>query len=78
MTRSHAQPTLRAAVLVAACAVLVLPSAGCYRKVVNAKGLGADSAKLRSEYEHQPAHYTTQKKTRDTREVRPARERDTP
>ena len=57
-------------------AATMLPAAGCYRRVVDARGLGADSTKLRSELEHEPAHYRTITETRrETREVRPARER---
>ncbi|MFI4915320.1 MAG: hypothetical protein ACIAS6_02290 [Phycisphaerales bacterium JB060] len=51
---------------------------GCYRKVVDSRGIGADSTKLRSEYESRPLDFMTTENRRDKREVRPARERERP
>lgn len=53
----------------------VLPMSGCYRRVVDARGLGADSTKLRSEYEREPLDFITTETRRETRDVRPARDR---
>jgi hypothetical protein len=78
MQRRTTTRLLTATALLAVFGTLALASGGCYRKVVDSRGLGADSTKLRSEYEHQPAHYTTQRTYRDNREVRPAREREKP
>jgi len=55
-----------------------LPAAGCYRRVVDAKGIGADSTKLRNEYESQPLDFITTETRKDDREVRSARERERP
>lgn len=56
----------------------VVPLGGCYRKVVNARGLGADSTKLRSEHESRPLEAITTETRRDSRDPTPARKRDAP
>ena len=78
MTRSRTRRLLRASLLVVAAGALLAPTAGCYRKVVNARGIGADSAKLRSEHESRPMDFITTETRRDDREVRSARERERP
>lgn len=75
MTRSR---LIRASILTAAAAMLAFGAGGCYRKVVDSRGIGADSVKLRSEYESQPLDFMTTESRRDKREVRPARERERP
>ncbi len=73
MTRSR---LIRASILTAAAATLALGAGGCYRKVVDSRGIGADSQKLRSEYEREPIHYRKINETRRSeRDVRPARDR---
>lgn len=68
---------LTKAAVVAACGTLVLGTGGCYKRVVDARGIGADSSKLRSEYEREPVHYRTNSESRrGSREVRSARERE--
>lgn len=76
MQRQRATRALTTATLLAACGTLALSAGGCYRKVVNSRGIGADSTKLRSEYESQPLDFMTTKSRRDNREVRSARERE--
>lgn len=78
MTRSRTSNILRAILVLAVGAALVGPSSGCYRKVVGAKGIGADSSKLRSEYESRPLDFITTETRTDDREVRSARERERP
>lgn len=57
---------------------IIVPSSGCYRKVVNSRGIGASSSQLRSEHEgRQPGAITTQSR-RETRRTTPARERERP
>ena len=75
MTRSR---FIRASILTAAAATLAFCAGGCYRKVVDSRGIGADSVKLRSEYESQPLDFMTTESRRDKREVLPARERERP
>lgn len=69
---------LTVAALLAAMGTLALASGGCYRKVVDSRGIGADSVKLRSEHESQPLDFITTETRRDKRDVRPARERERP
>ncbi len=79
MQRRTATKALTIAVLLTASGTLVLATGGCYKRVVNARGIGADSSKLRSEYEREPAHYvTTTESRRESRDVRPARDREKP
>lgn len=75
MTRSR---IIKGSILTATAGVLALGAGGCYRKVVDSRGIGADSTKLRSEYESQPLDFMTTESRRDKREVRPARERERP
>lgn len=70
--------TLRLALMAALVGVAIMPQAGCYRKVVNSRGIGADSTKLRSEHEgRQPKAITTQSR-REIRRTTPAHEREKP
>lgn len=69
---------IRASIVGLATAGLLCAAGGCYRKVVDARGIGADSTKLRSEYESRPLDFMTTTSRRDNREVRPARERERP
>lgn len=79
MPRAKVRRSLTAAAALAALIGTALTQAGCYKRVVNARGIGADSSKLRSEYEREPVHYrTTTESRREPREVRPARDREKP
>jgi hypothetical protein len=79
MMHRHARKrVLTIAALSIAGTTLAVGSTGCYRKVVDSRGIGADSTKLRSEYENQPLDFMTTENRRDKREVRPARERERP
>jgi hypothetical protein len=69
---------LTAAAALAAIIGTALTQAGCYKRVVNARGIGADSSKLRSEYESQPMDFITTETRREDREVRSARDREKP
>lgn len=67
---------IRVSILISAAGALAFGSGGCYKRVVDSRGLGADSTKLRSEYEREPVHYRKINETRRTdRDVRPARDR---
>jgi|GEM_PF-4234762 len=77
MQRRTTTKALTTAVVLVACGTTVLGTGGCYKRVVNARGIGADSSKLRSEYEREPVHYRTNSESRrESREVRSARERE--
>ncbi|UYV13403.1 MAG: hypothetical protein NCW75_03750 [Phycisphaera sp.] len=76
MQRRTATRALTTPALLAACGALALGMGGCYRKVVDSRGIGADSVKLRSEYESRPLDFMTTENRRDKREVRSARERE--
>lgn len=57
---------------------ILVPSGGCYRKVVNSRGIGADSGKLRSEHESRPLKAITTETRLEPRDVTPARKRSSP
>lgn len=76
MQRRTTIRALTTTALLAACGTLALTSGGCYRKVVDSRGIGADSVKLRGQYESQPLDFMTTSSRRDKREVRSARERE--
>ena len=82
MNPSRIRPTMIAArrgmLAMALLGLLAVPSAGCYRKVVNSRGIGADSTKLRSSHEQRPLDFITTETRREDRDVRPARERERP
>ncbi|GIW74041.1 MAG: hypothetical protein KatS3mg103_0563 [Phycisphaerales bacterium] len=68
-----------AAVLLSlACVLAAALPAGCYRKIVDARGIGAQSTKLRSSYEDRPQGPITTRTRSHDRETRPARERERP
>lgn len=73
----HAR-AIRVSILTLAAVAIVGSAGGCYRKVVDSRGIGADSTELRSEYESRPLDFMTTENRRDKREVRPARERERP
>jgi len=76
MSRSRTRLISRSSILASICLVAVLASSGCYRRVVDARGLGADSGKLRREHESQPLDFITTETRREKRDVRPARDRE--
>ncbi len=69
---------IRVLLVASATGVLACAAGGCYRKVVSSRGIGADSTKLRSEYEHRPLDFMTTESRRERRDARPARERQRP
>ena len=76
MSRSRTRPAPKAAIAALIGVVVLASSSGCYRKVVDARGLGADSGKLRREYERRPMDLITTETRREKRDYRPARDRE--
>ncbi len=76
MNRSATTKALTNAAMLAVCGTLAVSAGGCYRKVVDSRGIGSDSAKLRRQHESQPLDFITTENRVDDRKVRSARERE--
>lgn len=73
----HAR-AIRLSILTLAAVAIAGAAGGCYSRVVDSRGIGADSTKLRREHESRPLDFMTTENRRDKRDVRPARERERP
>lgn len=76
MKRHQTTKIITTAAMLLVFGTLVLTSGGCYRKVVDSRGIGSDSAKLRRSHESQPLDFITTENRVDNRKVRSARERE--